>query len=259
MRANLRLLAGEFAESRRDCRAVFEIGQLYAATVCASAAQTGPDSVARARNLLAALGVDDAASIELRRWRLLTEADLASRADDAGSALGLLERAHALDTTHEEARTQLAELVLEQGDPARSLGLALAPNPSPARLVIQIRAALALDDPRAEQWHHDLDDMLDLDRQHGIPPHLREESQIALHVDRDAGTALALAQENFVTQKDTRDLRMLVAAALVAGDPNAVDAIRSWLSTTGFEDRAVARQLGATARFSAVAAPLTAP
>lgn len=259
MRANLRLLAGEFAESRRDCRAALETGQFYAGTICAAAAQTGPDSVARSRNLLAALGADDAASIELRRWRLLTEADLASRADDARSALGLLERAHALDTAHEEARTQLAELVLEQGDPARSLRLALAPKPSPARLVIRLRAALALDDSRAVQWRHDLGDKLDLDRRHGIPPHLREESQVALYVDRDASTALALAQENFVTQKDTRDLRMLVSAALAAGDPSALDAIRSWLSTTGFEDRAVDRQFGDTTHVIAVAAPVTAP
>ncbi len=259
MRANLRLLAGEFAESRRDCRAALEIGQLHAGTVCTAAAQTGPGSVARARDLLAALGDDRSASLELRRWRLLTEADLAARAGDTGAAMDQLERAYALDPSHEEARTQLAELVLEQGDAARALALALAPEPSPARLVIQLRAALALDDSRVAQWRRDLDDQLDQDRRRGNPPHLREESQIALQVDRDASTALALAQGNFVTQKDTRDLRVLVAAALAAADPHALDAIRSWLSTTGFEDRAVARQLGDTERFNAVAAPLTAP
>jgi hypothetical protein len=253
MRANLSLLAGEFAESRRDCRAAVAIGHLYAGSICVAAAQTGAGSVDRARGILAAVGDDPAAGLELRRWRLLTEADLAARADDSRAALGLLERAHALDRFHEEARTQLAELVLEHGDPARSLTLALAPEPSPARLVVRLRAALALGDARATGWRRELNETLVADYRRGTPPHLREESQVALHVDRDASTALALAQGNFVTQKDTRDLRLLVAAALAAGDPHALDAIRGWLSTTGFEDLAIARQLGDTAGIAAAA------
>jgi hypothetical protein len=190
------------------------------------------------------LGGDEMASIELRRWRLLTEADLAARADDHRTARELLERAHALDPTHEEARTQLAELVLEQGDPARSLALALAPNPSSARLVLRVRTALALGDPRAAGWRRELDELLERDRNQGVPPHLREESQVALYVDGDANTALTLAQRNFLTQKDTRDLRLFANAAAAAADEPALDAIREWLSTTGFEDRVVAQQVG---------------
>jgi Tfp pilus assembly protein PilF len=249
MRANLSLLAGESSQARRDCRAALEIGQLYAGTVCMASAQSGPGSVSRARAMLAALGDDDTASIELRRWRLLTDADLAARADDSRSALALLERAHALDPAHDEVRTQLAELVLQQGDPARSLTLALAPAPSSARMVVRVRAAMALGDPRTSAWRRELDELLEWDRSNGVPPHLREESQIALHVDRDAGTALALAQQNFGTQKDTRDLRLLVAAALAADDQRALDEIKVWLATTGFEDRLVARQVGDTSNW----------
>ena len=78
MRANLRLLAGELEASRSDCRAAVASGALHAGTVCLAAAQTGPGSVARARAMLAALGDDHDAGVELRRWRLLTEADLAT-------------------------------------------------------------------------------------------------------------------------------------------------------------------------------------
>lgn len=244
MRANLHLLAGEFDESRRDCRAALEAGRFYAGTVCTAAAQTGPGSVARARSLLAALGDDGAAGVELRRWRLLTEADLAARAGDSRATLGLLEQAHALDPSHEEARTQLAELALERGDAERALGLALAPDPSAARLVVRVRAALALGDTRAAAWRRELEERLDSDRRNGIPPHLREEGQVALHLDRDAAAALALAQRNFATQKDTRDLRLLAAAAAAAGDAPALQAIRQWLRQSGFEDRAVAPLTG---------------
>lgn len=255
MRANLALLAGEFSQARRDCRAVLEIGHLYAGTVCTASAQTGPGSVSRARAMLEALGEDDSASIELRRWRLLTEADLAARADDNHSALELLERAHALNPAHEEARTQLAELLLEQGDVARSLTLSLAPEPAVARLVVRLRAALALGDRRASDWHRELDAMLDKDRRRGIPTHLREESQIARHVDNDVIAALALALRNFATQKDTRDLRLLVGAANAADDRRALAAVRDWLRRTGFEDHVVVRQVGVTDSVYSVGAP----
>lgn len=255
MRANLSLLAGEFSQARRDCRAVMEIGHLYAGTVCSASAQTGPRSVSRARAMLEALGEDASASIDLRRWRHLTEADLAARADDNRSALELLERAYALDSTHEEARTQLAEFVLDHGDHARSLTLSLAPEPSVARLVVRLRAALALGDPRASAWRRTLVDLLEADRRLGVPTHLREESQMSLYVDRDAGTALVLARQNFVTQKDTRDVRLLVTAARAAGDQTALDAIRDWLSTTGFEDRVITRQVGDNVRVDDAHAP----
>jgi hypothetical protein len=243
MRANLRLLAGEFEESRRDCRAAFAAGGLYPGTVCLAAAQTGPGSVARARGMLAALGDADTGDIELRRWRLLTEADLAARAGDARAAAGLLERAHALDPAHEEARTLLAELRLDLGDPARALELTLAPEPSPARRVVRLRAALALGDARAADWRRELVVALESDRRRGIAPHLREEGQVALYLDRDAAGALQLAQQNFATQKDTRDLRLLAEAAAAAGDEPAFGRIREWLSLTGFEDRSVERRL----------------
>jgi Tfp pilus assembly protein PilF len=248
MRANLRLLAGDYEASRRDCRAALATGGLYAGTVCAAAAQTGPGSVGRARGMLAALGDDTAAGLELRRWRLLTEADLAARADDARAAAALLERAHALDPAHEEARTLLAGLLMDLGDARRALDVARAPQPSPARQVVLIRAALALGDPRAAPWRRELEAALESDRRSGIPPHLREEGQIALYLDDDAASALTLARQNFATQRDTRDLRLLADAAAAAGDQPALDTVRAWMTTSGFEDRAVLRRTGGAAQ-----------
>jgi tetratricopeptide (TPR) repeat protein len=243
MRANLGLLAGEFAAARRDCIAVIEAGSLAAGTICLASTLTGPGSVAEARRLIGALGPVGDGNVELQRWRLLTEADLASRAGDTGSARRLFEHALALDARHDEARTQFAEFLLQQGEAEGALELAQAPDASPARLVVRLRAAIALDDPRADAWRSEIGQLFASERRRGIPPHLREEGQVALYVDGDAAAALALAQQNFATQKDTRDLRLLADAALAHGDPPALDAIRGWLSATGFEDHVVARRL----------------
>ena len=237
MRANLHLLAGEFEEARNDCQVALRSGALYAGTVCLASAQTGPGSLERARRMIAALGNRGEADVELLRWRLLTEADLASRAGEEASSRFLLERAYALDPQHEEVRTQLAERVLDAGDPARALSLSLAPEPSPARMVVRLRAAIALGEARADGWRSELTDALAADRHRGIPPHWREEGELALYADRDATAAFELARRNFETQKDTRDLRLLALAASTQGDREALSAIDGWLATSGFEDR----------------------
>ena len=237
MSANLRLLAGEFDGARADCQRVLETGALYVGTICLASTQTGRNSVQRGRAMIAALGDHGEAANELQVWRLLTEADLASRAGDDDAARALLERAHALDPAHEEALTQLASQLLDAGEPQRALVLASAPGASPSRLVVRLRAAIALGDPRAAKWHHELDEVLAADRRRGIPPHLREEAELALYVDGDYAAALALARQNFATQRDTRDLRLLAAAAKAQGDRAAIAELRGWMAETGFEDR----------------------
>jgi hypothetical protein len=249
MRANLHLLAGEFEAARSDCQVALRSGALYAGTVCLASAQTGPGSLERARRMIAALGERDEADVELMRWRLLTEADLASRAGEEASSRFLLERAYALDPRHEEVRTQLAERVLNAGDPARALSLALAPEPSPARMVVRLRAAIAVGDARAPGWRNELAEALAADRHRGIPPHWREEGELALYADKDAMAAIGLARRNFETQKDTRDLRLLALAASAQGDRAVIAEINAWLATSGFEDRLTQSLLEGTLTF----------
>jgi hypothetical protein len=249
MSANLFLLAGEFGRAQGECRRVLETGALHAGTVCLASALTGPGSVDRARRMIAALGAGTEAGVELGRWRLLTAADLASRAGYPAASLALHERAFALDAGHEEARTRLAGLLLERGEARRALALAQAPDPSPARLVIRLRAARALADEDALTTLRELFVLLEADRSDGLPPHLREEAQLALYVEGDAAAALRLARRNFETQKDTPDLRMYAAAAVAAADAAAMAEIRAWMQQTGFEDRVVAAAIEGDVHF----------
>jgi len=244
MSANLYLLGGEFERARADCRLVLAAGALDVGTVCLASAQTGPGSVVRARRMIAALGDSTGTDVELARWRLLTEADLALRAGDYAAALALHERALALDPGHEEARSRLAEVLLERGQVTRAHELTRAPEPSVARLVLRLRAAKALGDSDAFETLDELLAALEADRGAGLPPHLREQAQLALYVDRNPAAALRLARLNFETQRDTPDLRMLATAAREAGDAAAMATIRAWMQQSGFEDRVVAGIVG---------------
>lgn len=236
MRANLALLAGEFDAARLDCLAVMQAGSALPGTVCLATAMTGPGSLERARQLLAALDRAEPKPTPLTHWRLLIQSDLATRAGEGSAAIEFLERAHALDPEHEETRVRLAAALLERGGAVRALELSGGTAVSPALLVARIRASSSLDAAQAAAARAELDALLAVGRRRGAEAHLREESEIALYGDRDAARALAIARRNFTNQKDTRDLRLLLDAALAARDEVALASIRRWLTATGFED-----------------------
>jgi tetratricopeptide (TPR) repeat protein len=244
-RANVALLLGDYEAARRDCLAVLQSGATFPGTVCLASTMTGPGSLQRARRLLTPLDDAGPAAPDIARWLLLTESDLALRDGDARAARDYLARAHALDPDHEETRARLAELLIEQGDAAGALTLARGSTVSAALLVRRIRAAAGIDAGEAASARRELDALLAVGRLRGTTPHLREEGELALFVDRDAARALALARQNFALQKDTPDVRLLLGAAVAAGDKPTLAELRRWLASTGFEDRVVSARLKA--------------
>jgi hypothetical protein len=241
-RANVALLLGDFAAARSDCRAVLGSGDALAGTICLASSATGPGSLARARQLVAALDRPGGAPAALAQWQLLTAADLASRDGDADSALGYLARAHALDPAHEETRARLAEALRGHGEARAALALTAGENASAALLVARLWAASTIDPGTALAARRQLEALLEVGRLRGTNAHLREAGELALQLD-DPDRALALARENFSLQKDTPDLRLLVDAAIAADDRATMNYVRGWLAATGFEDRVAAARL----------------
>jgi hypothetical protein len=73
--------------------------------------------------------------------------------------------------------------------------------------------------------------------------HLAEEARFQLQLRGNAGVAARLAAANYVVQREPRDARVLLEAALASGDGAAAQPVRDWLKTSRFED-AYLRQLG---------------
>ena len=81
--------------------------------------------------------------------------------------------------------------------------------------------------------------------------HLQEEARFRFQVYHDEKSALFLAQENWKVQKEPRDARILLDAALAANSPAAAAPVVHWLRASGIEDarlRDLARQLGEVRR-----------
>ena len=59
----------------------------------------------------------------------------------------------------------------------------------------------------------------------------------------DAKAALALAQKNWEVQKEPADMRVLLEAAIKAGDKAAAAPVVDWVTKHAMEDVAIARML----------------
>jgi len=71
-----------------------------------------------------------------------------------------------------------------------------------------------------------------------------EEARFELQLAGNAAAALAVAAANYKVQREPRDARPLLEAAIAANDAAAAQPVRDWLQSSGFEDTYL-RQLGA--------------
>ncbi|MEL7238355.1 MAG: hypothetical protein AAGK78_05785, partial [Planctomycetota bacterium] len=115
---------------------------------------------------------------------------------------------------------------------------------------VLLRAAIAAkqdgDESRSAAWTNELADRFEAIRRRGDLPHGRYESRFYLDLRSDPPRALELAEENWAQQKEYRDTRNLLEAALAAGSPDGAQAAVEFLRNTGNEDvrlQALSRQV----------------
>ncbi len=70
----------------------------------------------------------------------------------------------------------------------------------------------------------------------GESVHQQEEARFALYVEKNPKKALALARENWKVQREPRDARIYLEAALAANNAAAAEPVLKWLANSGIED-----------------------
>ena len=109
-----------------------------------------------------------------------------------------------------------------------------------------LRLALAettLGLPSARAHVQALGDRFAAARMRGDTTHRAEEARFELQLGGNAAASLAIAVANYRVQREPRDARALLEAAIAARDAGAAQPVRDWLQSSGFED-AYLRQLG---------------
>lgn len=142
-----------------------------------------------------------------------------------------------------------SDFLLDQGRADQVIALLGKWEPVDGLLLRLALAETMLKLPAAKAHTQTLDDRFAAARLRGDTTHQAEEARFHLVLRKDAKEALRLAAENFQVQKEPRDARIVLEAALAAGDPAGAKEATAWLKSSGFEGtilRGLAQQLQAS-------------
>jgi tetratricopeptide (TPR) repeat protein len=136
-----------------------------------------------------------------------------------------------------------SDFLLDQGRPAEVVKWLARWEASDGLLLRLALAETALGQPAAKAHVQALADRFAAAKVRGDTTHRAEEARYQLHLAGNAPAALALAAANYQVQREPRDARALLEAAIAAKDAGAAQPVRDWLLASGFEDARL-RQLG---------------
>ena len=129
-----------------------------------------------------------------------------------------------------------ADFLLDQKRPAEVVQRLAAWETSDPLLLRLAEAETTLQLPGAPAHVQALDDRFAAAKLRGDTTHRAEEARFQLRLRKKSALAVLLAAANYQIQKEPRDLRVLLEAALAARDPDAAKPAREWLQSTSFED-----------------------
>lgn len=235
---NLHRVRGEYDAAWEACETLEGFAGPIATALCKAPlmALTGraEEAYERLGETLPQARVDEPGVVQ---WMLTMQAEIARARGDEATAEAHYKEALENDPDDTYVKRAYADYLLDRDRAAEALPLLrdhLADNGA------MLRAAIAARDAGeaglADRWSDQLDSRFEETRMRGDRPHGRFESRFVLEFRADPQRALELAADNWSRQKEHRDTRNLLEAALAAGDRAAADPAIAFLREAGTED-----------------------
>jgi hypothetical protein len=248
--AAIHLVRADYAAAARACERLAPLTSALLAVGCRATVDslTGHAGTA-AIDLAVALRASTDATPDERLWVLTRQAEIAERRGSIAIAERAFKEALALGVADVYLRAAHADFLLDNGRAREVLELLEDGTRADVLLLRLALAAKASGDPRGPGWTRDLAARFAAARARGDNTHEKEEARFALELQGDAARALALARSNYAVQREPADARILLEAALAAGDPAAAIPVRQWLESHRVESvvlQGLAAKLGST-------------
>jgi predicted Zn-dependent protease len=244
-RAAVALVVGELDVVARCCTALAALAAWPHDVACEAQRLSRRGEHGRAAQLLEAAYAEARRPSERAQLASL-RAEVAFWAGEDARAEQAAREALAWDPADRYTQALLADLWLERGELLRVRSLLRGHTADDALLLRDALAARGLGEPGAEPLLAGLAARDAQNRQRGDLSHGREALRLAL-ARGDAGPRLVeRARENFASQREPWDVRLLAAVAERAGDAAALAAARVWLVQTGFDSPRLQLAQGAT-------------
>jgi Tfp pilus assembly protein PilF len=242
-RATILQVTGDYDAARQAAARLATLGPPLAAVTCAAqlASLTGAAVQAYATLLRAVLLDRTRAETTEGLWSLTVLAEIAARLGRNAEAEQHLRSALALGPRDGCVLGAYADLLLDQ---RRFCDVtSLLRNEAGADALLLRRALAAQEalstgaEPGAAQaLARELERRFNAAHQRGDTTHRREEARYRLHLGGQPRAALTLALENWASQKEPADARLVLECALAANDPDAADAVRAFIRRTRLQD-----------------------
>lgn len=232
-RGAIYLVEADYGAAQKECAALQTLGRATLAGACRGLLQAYSGQLAAAYTTLQNT-LSLATDADNRLWLLTRLGEVAAwRGQDAQAhyreALGL-----GRDDVYLLAAW--TDFLLDAGQPAEVVRLLAKWESADSLLLRLAEAETLLKLPEAARHQKMLVDRFAAARARGDTTHRAEEARFELRLRQDTATALRLAQENYAVQREPRDARVLLEAAVAAKDRASAQVVREWLQRSGFED-----------------------
>lgn len=235
---------GRIADAHTGCRKLERVTRSLATATCLSRMESLGGQSGRAKRRLNQALRQSAQQFRggdrrVRLWALTNLAEIVWRRGELKPAQRLFRDALSLDPRDAYLRDAYADFLLDTGRPEEVRRLFGDNTRSDGHLLRIALAARALNESNAARHVETLASRFEENRRRGGTLHLREEARFELVLRDRPVTALTLALENWRTQREPADARLVLEASLAAGQPEKSRAVLAWLRRTKLEDHAL--------------------
>lgn len=236
--ANIHRVLGQYAEALRACETLSEIAGPERTLLCRIPIQAVTGEAEQAyRALEATLPAAKEQWPAAVQWVLTMQAKIARALGRDDVAERHLREGLANDSTDFYMIREYADFLLDHDRNEEALSLAREhTNDNGILLRIAIAARRCNEPELAMSWQNQLQSRFEEIRLRGNQPHGRFESRYYLELKDDAQQALTIALANWEKQKEARDTRNVLEAALAAGNAEAAQPVIAFLQKHDTED-----------------------
>lgn len=242
LRATIHIVQARYASARPDCLALAKPPNELVGTACLALIDglTGRAAQAQA-DLSAQLQKHPEASAEEKLWAYTRLAELAQRLGQDAAAEARYKQALGLGITDTFLLAAYADFLLDKQRPQEAYTLLKDKVRSDVLLLRLVFAADLLKTADARSLQATLADRYVAAQMRGDTVHQQEEARFTLHILHDPKKALSLAQSNWQVQREPRDARIFLEAALAARDRAGAQAVLEWVDNSRIEDKYLSR------------------
>ena len=237
------LVQANYAAAKIECDALQTLGRatLYGACIGLARAyggqlEAGSDALQRA--------LEETQDTGNRLWLLTRLGEVSAWRGQPAKAEKFYRDALALGIDDGYLLAAWSDFLLDQKRPAEVVKWLATWEASDGLLLRLALAETALKLPAAKAHVQALADRFAAARMRGDTTHRAEEARFELQLVNNQAASLVVAAANYTVQREPRDARPLLEAAIAMSDAAAAEPVRAWLQSSGFED-ARFRQLGA--------------